>query len=81
MKEILTQLFTGKDGATHDVGRWSWAISLVAVIGAAIGNWLHGAVIDIQSLAMALGGVAGTHAAALWGKAKTEPDVPPKDTP
>lgn len=70
---ILRDLLTGVDGATHDLGRWSWAGSFVAVVGAAVGNWWHGAVIDVQSLATALGIVAGAHGAALWAKRDTEP--------
>lgn len=70
---ILRQLFTGADNATHDLGRWSWAGSFVAVVAAAAGNWWHHAVIDLQALATALGLVAGAHGAALWAKKETEP--------
>ena len=70
---LLQQLFTGADNATHDLGRWSWAGSFGAVITAAAANWWHGAVIDLQALAVALSAVAGAHGAALWAKRDTEP--------
>lgn len=73
------QLFTGKDGLTHDMGRWSWAICIATVIVAAFGNWWHNQVIDLVQLATALAAVVGVHGAALWAKRSTEPD--PKDTP
>lgn len=70
---ILRDLFTGIDGLSHDLGRWSWAGSWAGVTGAAVANWLHGGVIDVQGLAMAYGVVAGAHGAALWAKKDTEP--------
>ncbi len=70
---VLRQLFTGLDGVTHDLGRWSWAGSFFAVVAAAAGNWWHGVAIDVQALATALGVVAGAHGAALWAKKDTEP--------
>ena len=69
----LRDLFTGVDGATHDLGRWSWAGSFVAVVAAAFGNWWHSAVLDVMALAQALGVVAAAHGAALWAKKDTEP--------
>lgn len=70
---IVAQLLTGRDNTTHDLGRWSWAGSFVAVVAAAAGNWWHGVAIDLQALAIALGAVATTHGAALWAKKDTEP--------
>jgi len=73
MRDILRNLFTGADGATHDLGRWSWAGSFLAVVGAAAWKLWHGADVDLQALAGALGLVAGAHGAALWAKRDTEP--------
>ena len=70
---ILRDLFTGVDGATHDLGRWSWAGSFAAVVAAAAGNWWHGVAIDLVALGTALSGVAAAHGAALWAKRDTEP--------
>ena len=69
----LKHLVTGSDNTTHDLGRWSWVASFVSVIGATVHNAMHGAVIDVQALATALGAVAGTHGLALWAKKDTEP--------
>jgi hypothetical protein len=71
--KILRDLFTGLDGMTHDLGRWSWAASWAAVVGAAAANWWHGAAIDIASLGGALCAVATAHGAALFFKRDTEP--------
>lgn len=70
---ILKDLFTGKDGETHDLGRWSWAGSWCAVVVAAGANWWHGLAIDLTALGAALCAVAGAHGAALWAKRSTEP--------
>lgn len=71
----LTQLVTGKDNQTHDLGRWSWVVSMATVVAAAGWNASHGALIDLQNLATALGLVAGAHGGALWAKANTEPEA------
>lgn len=71
----LRDLFTGKDGLTHDLGRWSWAASFGAVVGAAAANWWHGAAIGIRELAEAIGVVVAAHGAALWAKKDTEPEA------
>ena len=70
---IIKHLFSGMDNATVDIGRVSWAASFLAVIAAAGANWWHGAVIDVQALAVALSAVAAAHGAALWAKKDTEP--------
>lgn len=77
-KRIMADLFTGLDGSTHDLGRWSWAGSMGAVLVATSYNALHGALIDLNQLAQALGTVAGVHGAVLWAKKDTEP---PKGQP
>jgi hypothetical protein len=73
MMSALRSMFTTADGVTHDLGRYSWAGSFLAVILAAVGNWWHGAVLDVVQIATALGLVAGAHSAALWAKKDTEP--------
>lgn len=70
---IVKQLLTGVDNETHDLGRWSWAGSFLAVVAAALGNWWHNAILDLMALAQALGVVAAAHGAALWVKRDTEP--------
>ena len=69
----IKHLFSGMDNTTVDIGRVSWAASFLAVVAAAGANWWHGAVIDVQALAVALSAVAAAHGAALWAKRDTEP--------
>lgn len=73
IKSIFNDLMTGKDGATHDMGKWSWLLSMITVIGSAVWNSLHGTVIELLTLAQALGVVVAAHGAALWAKKDTEP--------
>ena len=73
-------IVTGKDGATHDIGRWSWLVSTASVIGGGAWNAIHGGVVDLMALAQALGLVVTAHGVALFAKKDTEP-VPPKDQP
>lgn len=73
MKEWLRHLFTGADNKTHDLGRWSWAGSFLAVLGATIWNACHNASVDLMNLATALSSVAGAHGFSLWAKKDTEP--------
>lgn len=76
LAKILRELLTGVDGVSHDLGRYSWMGSFIAVIAAAAGNWWHKSEIDVEKLATALGIVAGAHGAALWAKKDTEPKPP-----
>jgi len=32
LNKIVNDLLTGKDGKTHDIARWSWVITMGAVI-------------------------------------------------
>ena len=59
IKKALAQLVTGQDNETHDLGRWSWVVCTASVIGGAVGNWVHGLSIDVQSLGAGLAAVAG----------------------
>lgn len=77
IKEIFNDLMTGKDNETHDMGKWSWLLSMVTVIGTSIWNALHAGIIDVMNVAQALGVVVAAHGAALWAKKDTEPDVKP----
>lgn len=73
---LINQLLTGKDNTTHDIGRWSWLVSLLAVIGTTAFNLAHGAVVDLMQLAGALGAVAGAHGVSIMAKSSTEPAAP-----
>ncbi len=73
MIKILRDLVTGKDGVTHDLGRWSWIISTVTIIGGAIWNALHNTMVNLRDISEALGLVVAAHGGALWAKKDTEP--------
>jgi hypothetical protein len=73
MKEVFKHLVTCADGCSHDLGRWSWVISMAAVLAAAGFNGFKSNEIDLVALATALGAVAGAHGLALWAKKDTEP--------
>lgn len=73
-RDMWHSLFTGKDNQTHDIGRWSWGISLLSIVGSAgLMLWTRGAV-DLLTLAQALGIVSAAHGAAVAVKGKTEPE-------
>ena len=74
MKKVLKQLFTGKDGETQDMGRWSWAASMFAVTGHSVWGAISHATVDILQLAQAIGVIVAAHGGALWAKRTTEPD-------
>lgn len=74
IKKICTDMMTGKDGQTHDLGRWSWAVSTISVIGGAAWNAVHAGVVDVLQVAQAIGVVVAAHGGALWAKSKTEPE-------
>jgi hypothetical protein len=74
----LLQLVTGRDNRTHDLGRWSWLIDTLAVLGlAARQEWAKSGSVSIRDLAIALAAVAAAHGVALGLKASTEPSAAP----
>jgi hypothetical protein len=76
---VIRHLLTGKDGVTHDLGRWSWVLSFFVVAGDACWHAVAGGLSlkdgapSVGEMAAALGVVAGAHGLALFAKAKTEP--------
>jgi len=75
MLSTLRQMFTGPDGRTHDIGRYSLAFSVVSFFGLAGYHLYAHAVFDPQSLGIGLGGVLGAHAALF----KFKPEPPATD--
>jgi hypothetical protein len=71
--KILRDILTGSDNQTHDIGRWSWLLSILSIVGGGAFNALHAGVVDLMSFAQALGVVVGAHGASLWAKRDTEP--------
>lgn len=76
MLKILRELFTGVDGKSHDLGRYSWAGCWLGVTASAAGTFWHGHDVPLNDLALAYSGVAAAHGAALWAKKDTEPKPP-----
>ena len=77
MLEILKHLVTGKDNETHDVARWSWVTTTLAVIAGGIWDAVHNGNIDLMNFAQAIGILSGAHGAAVLMKKDAEPE--PKD--
>ena len=69
----ITQLLTGKDNETHDIGRWSWVVSTLTVVAASVANLVHQGAVDLMQLAGALSAVAGAHGVSIMAKKDTEP--------
>jgi hypothetical protein len=76
MQKFFKQLLTGKDNETYDIGRVTWLLGILAVIGLAIYEVMH-TTISLRELAEALGIVTGASGASVMMKEKTEPQ--PKD--
>jgi len=73
MKDIISQILTGKDNQTNDIARWSWLISLAVVIGLAIYEVMNHAGFSIREFAESVGIISGAHGAAVMMKKDTEP--------
>lgn len=76
MVNILRELLTGKDGVSHDLGRYSWMASFAGLVVITGWNLVHGAAVSMREFAEASGIIAAAHGAALWAKAATEPKPP-----
>lgn len=73
MNKIVNDLLTGKDGKTHDIARWSWMISILAIIAGAGYELYHSAVVSLREFAEAVGIIAGAHGASVLMKKDAEP--------
>lgn len=73
MKKELKNLLTGKDNETHDLGRWSWVISMVAFMFGFAWELFNHVAIDFVKFSQAIATIVGAHAGALWVKKDTEP--------
>jgi len=72
MKQILQQLLTGKDNETYDLGRVSWLVGMIAVIGLAAYEVMHSSV-SLRELAESLGIVSAASGASVAMKQGAEP--------
>ena len=75
IKKVFNDLLTGADNQTHDIARWSWMISLLAVLFGAGYEMIHNNVPALRDLAEAVSIIAGAHGAAVMLKKDTEPHV------
>lgn len=78
LRKVLRDLTTGQDGQTHDLGRWSWIVTMITLIAGAIWNATNKGAVDLMQFAQAVGVNAAAHGAALWAKRDTEPTGGPK---
>ena len=72
MKEVFRQLLTGKDNETYDIGRVTWLIGFVSIIGIAAYEVMDNTV-SLRELAEALGIVSGAGGVAVGMKQGSEP--------
>jgi hypothetical protein len=73
INKVLNDLLTGADNKTHDIARWSWMLSLFAIIFGAGYELFHAGVVSIKDFAEAVGIISGAHGAAVMLKKDTEP--------
>jgi len=73
IQKIFNDLLTGADNKTHDIARWSWAISTLAVIIGAGYELIYTVAPTLRDFAEAVGIIAGAHGAATMLKKDTEP--------
>lgn len=74
MRQVLRDLFTGRDGVTHDVVRWLAVLSIVVGLGLAVYVVVvKGQPFDLQSFGLGIGAVFLSVGGALKLKAETEP--------
>lgn len=74
-KKILKDIFTGIDGETHIFAKYAWAGSSAAVMAAMAYHELNHNPVDLVASATALGIIATTHGAVIWGTKSTEPPM------
>ena len=72
MKLFFKNLLTGKDNETYDIGRVTWLLGIIAVIGLAIYE-VTIAQVSLRELAEALGIVSGAGGASVMMKKDAEP--------
>jgi len=73
MTEFINNLVTGKDNKTYDIGRVTWLIGFVVILGIAIYEVFQGP-ISLRELAESLGIVSGAGGASVMMKKDAEPD-------
>ena len=73
LKKVFKDLFTGIDGETYHMCKFSWAASVLTVLGVLIFRAYKGLDVDLIAAATALTAIAAGHSAAIWGMKSQEP--------
>ena len=73
IQKILNDLLTGVDNKTHDTARWSWMLSLFAIILGSGYELAHSVAPSLRDFAESVGIIAGAHGAAVMLKKDSEP--------
>lgn len=68
MSTILSNIFTGKDNVTHDLGKYSWVFSLFLLLVVVVYRMIMKQEITITEISGGASAIATTHAASLWIK-------------
>jgi len=72
--KAIKDILTGKDGQTHDIGRWAGAASFICALGLEIYVVVYkGQPFDVTQFGLGIAAVAGGIGALLKLKAETEP--------
>jgi len=77
LTKILNDLLTGVDNKTHDIARWSWLLSFLAIVLGAGYEVIHSQLPSLRDFAEAVGIISGAHGAAVMLKKDTEPKEQP----
>ncbi len=74
LRSVFKDLFTGIDGATYHMAKFSWVFSLISYTGVIVYHLAHTPSIDFLALAGGYGVICTTHSAAIWGMKSQEPN-------
>lgn len=74
--KLFKNLFTGIDGENYHMAKFSWAGSMIVICAVAIHRTWANYEVDLMAMATALGIVATTHSAAIYGMHKAETQKP-----
>ena len=81
MANIPTQLLTGKDNKTHDIGRWMGAVAFIVGICLEVYAVVFAKEFNFLAYGGGIAAIAGGIGALIALKANTEPDGPKADQP
>ena len=76
IKQILTQLLTGKDNRTHDIIRWITLLGFIGYIALAFYNLYLTHILSLIDFATGLATIITSSGVALGLKSNSEPSIP-----